>query len=629
MKAKKYKILSVIQRTLFCLAVLGLSTGNLSIAFAQTQIPPMLTLPTLPTLPNLPELPPLPTLPAIPELFASDTLIIKFTADTSVEVKSQVNRKLGGRFFKDLPEFGVQIIKVPKGQVEFFRDLYTRDRNIIYAEPDYIATTLEITTDPSLPSQWGMYKIKAVDSSGTSAFNITHSNSNVKIAILDTGIEETHPDLQGKIVGRANFSTSGTNSDLYGHGTHVAGIASASTNNALGMAGVGFDSSLMNVKVLGDDGSGYYSSIINGIKFASDNGADVINMSIGGPSGSFAMQDAINYAWNNGVVVVAAAGNDGRNSRTYPAYYSNVIAVAATDSQDSKASFSNYGSSWVDVTAPGVGIYSTYKNATYANLSGTSMATPFVAGLAGLIFGSSQCALNNNGCVRTKIESTADAITGTGSFWAKGRINALKALGGSAPLPVNYQVSVNITGQGSGIITSSPAGINCGIDCTESFSNGTQVVLTATPNANSIFTGWGGVCSGSQTTCTLTIDSIKSVSGNFDASIAPISSTVSVKDITMWSQSVSFFYRDIYTKIVVRDSLNNLVAGVTVTNSLQLPFGSPVISTATTNTDGSVTFRYRSLFGGTFTSTVTNLAKNGYIYDSLQNTKSNASLLAN
>src|SRR3989344_4555008 len=270
------------KKFLFSLALAGLALGPIAQVAAQSQFP---TMPTLPSLPSLPTLPDLPTMPIMPELFASDTLIVKYADDASTEIKAQTNSALGGKFFKDLPELDMQVIKVPKGRVDFFKELYSKNPNVLYAEPAYVATAYDVANGPGWPSQWGLYKIDAADASGASAWGISTGSASVKIAILDTGIEETHPDLAGKIAGRANFSTSGTNSDLYGHGTHVAGIAAAATNNGVGVAGVGYNTSLMNIKVLDDSGSGYYSSIINGIKYAADNGADVISMSLGGPSG--------------------------------------------------------------------------------------------------------------------------------------------------------------------------------------------------------------------------------------------------------------------------------------------------------------------------------------------------------
>jgi subtilisin family serine protease len=198
------------------------------------------------------------------------------------------------------------------------------------------------------------------------------------------------------------------------------------------------------VKVLGDNGNGSWSWISNGIVWAADNGAKVISMSLGGHSGSSTVQNAVNYAWSKGVVVVAAAGNDGNTTRNYPAYYTNAIAVAATNDNDAKASFSNYGS-WVDVAAPGVSILST-KPSGYGRLSGTSMATPHVAGVAGLVWSTGLCGTTDNACVRTQIEALADPISGIGSYWTYGRINAARSLFNDTTAPAQSFVPSSTLG---------------------------------------------------------------------------------------------------------------------------------------------------------------------------------------
>jgi hypothetical protein len=191
----------------------------------------------------------------------------------------------------------------------------------------------------------------------------------------------------------------------------------------------------MNVKVMGDNGSGSYSWVAKGIIWAADNGAEVINMSLGGSADSQTLRQAIDYAWGKGVVVVAAAGNNGNSAPFYPAYYTNCIAVAATDSNDNLASWSNYGS-WVDVAAPGVSIYSTLKDNSYGYKSGTSMASPHTAGLAALVF---SVATDSNGDgqlndeVRSQIEANCDDI-GLSAI-GSGRINAYQAVQVSSPPP--------------------------------------------------------------------------------------------------------------------------------------------------------------------------------------------------
>ncbi len=256
---------------------------------------------------------------------------------------------------------------------------------------------------PIFNVQWDMTKVQAPQ-----AWDITKGSQNVIIAILDTGIDVNHPDLAGKVVSSVNFTDSSTPyANGQSHATHVAGIAAAITNNGVGIAGLGRNSSLMNVKVLGDNGYGYYSWIAQGIIWAADHGADVINLSLGGSTASATLENAVNYAWSKGVVVVAAAGNNGSTTPFYPADYTNCISVAATDYNDALASWSNHGS-WVDVAAPGVSIYSCIPGSQYGYMSGTSMASPHVAGLCGLVF-SVASDTNGNGRINDEVKSAIEA----------------------------------------------------------------------------------------------------------------------------------------------------------------------------------------------------------------------------
>ena len=358
------------------------------------------------------------TFPTPPK--APERIIIKFRESASSFSRESLlkTHKISIKEKIKLPN--TFVFSVPAEKKDKLIKIFSQSKLIDYIEPDFKVQKVEIPNDPYYSNQWGLAKIQA-----SLAFDVTHGSSTTKIAIVDTGIDDTHPDLSGRIVGRANFTTD-ADFDGDGHGTHVAGIASSITNNGIGVAGTGYDSRLLSVKVLDNNGSGYYSWVANGIIWASDNGAKVINLSLGGTSSSFTLQNAVNYAWDKGTVVVAAAGNRNSTSRFYPAYYSNSIATAATDQNDKKASFSTYGS-WVDVAAPGVSIISTYKG-DYTYFSGTSMAAPYVSGLAGLIFGFHPDW--NNFQVRDKLQSSSDQIPGTGFYWTYGRINACKALDG-------------------------------------------------------------------------------------------------------------------------------------------------------------------------------------------------------
>jgi thermitase len=334
-----------------------------------------------------------------------------------------LHRRVGGRVVQTIPQIGVLVVLVHAGGVPGAVSVYASDPATEFAEPDSVAQAFVIPDDPYFGSQWGLYKVEA-----PAAWDSTTGSNTIRIAVLDTGISTSHPDLAGKVVSSRNFTDDPTADDNNGHGTHVAGIASAVTNNAVGIAGTDWNARLMNGKVLNQSGSGYYSWIASGITWAADNGAQVINLSLGGNSPSSTLQAAVDYAWSRGVLLACAAGNDGLTTPSYPAYYANCIAVGATTQSDSRASFSNYGT-WVDVGAPGVGILSTVPGG-YASWSGTPMATPHVAGLAGLL----RTRQATNTAVRACIENNTDPVSG--APFARGRINARRAVecaGGTPP----------------------------------------------------------------------------------------------------------------------------------------------------------------------------------------------------
>jgi len=352
----------------------------------------------------------------------------------------------------DIGSTGAQLIKVPAGNELQLIAALSQNPAVEYAEPDELVTA--DTDDQYFPRQYALQNTgqSFTNTAGTlsvaggtadadvdavEAWSVT-TGSGIKVAVLDSGVASDNPDINPKVVLRANFSSSSTNEDNYGHGTHVAGIVGAIANNTAGVAGVCPGCTILAGKVLNDSGIGSSSSLANGIDWAVSNGAKVINMSIG-VRASRALETAVNNAWSRGVVLVAAAGNGGNQTKIYPGAYPNVIAVAATDNTDAKASFSTYGASWVDIAAPGVNVYSTFPNhpfvlGTQNNRSfgydvgnGTSMSSPIVAATAALAWSSHPGATNTS--VRANVESTADAISGTGTYWAHGRVNACKAVG--------------------------------------------------------------------------------------------------------------------------------------------------------------------------------------------------------
>jgi serine protease len=272
------------------------------------------------------------------------------------------------------------------GAVKLIKDGQLAD-GAVSVEIDSPVYALGVPTgsDPYRSQQWDLGKMRVAEAWQKS------TGSGVVVAVIDTGVDSTHPDLAANTLRGydAVTNTAGPGTDGNGHGTHVAGTIAAVTSNNVGVSAVAPDVKILPVKVLSDNGSGYSSDTAEGIIWAADNGAKVINMSLGGPSKNAAVTNAIAYARSKGVTVVAAAGNERQSGSptSYPGADQGVIAVAATTSADSYASYSNSGS-YVDVAAPGSGIISTYPQKlgqAYASLNGTSMASPHVAAVAALL----------------------------------------------------------------------------------------------------------------------------------------------------------------------------------------------------------------------------------------------------
>ncbi len=373
-------------------------------------------------------------------------VLVKFKEGAPQRVIDAVIKDQNSTIKSKIADLNVLVLKVPQAAEERVAYALSHNPNVEYAELDYIAQALLNVDDPYFSDQWGLENTNDADIDASTAWNITKGNGTI-VAILDSGISKNHPDVSSQVTDRTNFSDSTSDDDIYGHGTHVGGIVAALTNNGVGVAGVCPDCKLMSVKVLNDSGSGAYSWIANGITYAANHGAKVINMSLGGSQRSTTLENAVNDAWNKGVVVVAAAGNSGNQSKTYPGAYTKAIAVAATDSQDKKAYFSEYGS-WVDVAAPGVSIYSSWNDSSslsdpqpmclsttecYKYASGTSMSTPMTSGVVALIWATSKYSTASE--VRNRLEATADKIPGTGTYWSAGRVNAFNAVDDSYVLP--------------------------------------------------------------------------------------------------------------------------------------------------------------------------------------------------
>jgi serine protease len=369
---------------------------------------------------------------------------------------------------------------------EMIREL-SQFAQIEYAERVPLMQKTVVPNDPLYGpgNQWNLFRIQA-----ETAWNYTLGSASIIIAVVDDAVDINHPDLQpirwvntGEIPGNGidddgngyvddrfgvNVATSnpslqgsplpGTPVSSFDHGTHVAGIACAASNNGVGIASIGHGVRLMSIRAASSTGS--LTATLQGVLYAIDNGAHVINMSYGSSSFSNTYQNAITYGYNQGVVMVAACGNDNTNQVFYPAGYNHVISVAATNGNDAKASFSNYdnGSNWVDLAAPGTSIYSalpTGSASLYGNKQGTSMASPLVAGLAGLMLSMNPGLTPDD--IEDCLKSTCDPATG--SFAAQlgsGRINAANAMGCVAASlnwapQADFAANITVIPQGSSV----------------------------------------------------------------------------------------------------------------------------------------------------------------------------------
>jgi type VII secretion-associated serine protease mycosin len=288
-----------------------------------------------------------------------------------------------------------------------------------------IAVVLAISVDdPFAVDQWGWSRVKA-----DQAYDTGYHGEGVIVALLDTGVDTEHPDLAANIIDGWNFVDDNNNiTDLDGHGTMVCGVVAAVANNGIGVAGVAPNVTIMPLKVLSESGGNLFDLSL-AITYAADHEAKVIGMSLGGNSSRIpmALESAINYAYQKGCVLVAAAGNDGTNELFYPAAYDNVIAVSAIDENDTKASFSNYGD-YIDFCAPGVDILTTWTNGTYAYGSGTSFAAPFVTGVVALMLSKypSLNPENVTATLRAQAEDLGDA--GWDQFYGWGLVDAYAAV---------------------------------------------------------------------------------------------------------------------------------------------------------------------------------------------------------
>ncbi|MEA2148760.1 MAG: hypothetical protein QOD69_590 [Solirubrobacteraceae bacterium] len=339
---------------------------------------------------------------------------------------------------------GAQVVRV-SGDPARVAERLNRSSTVAYAEPNYIYRATATPNDPLFGQLYGLSAISAPLGWDAARLGAFPASGGAEIGIVDTGIDAGHEDLAGKVVACAGVRSFGINllglvslfddptivpgrcADDNGHGTHVAGTAAALANNGRGIAGVSFDSPLAICKALDANGQGSLADIANCIAYLSAQGAKIISLSLSGPADARTLSNAVAAASNNGALLVAAAGNDGAAAPSYPAAYPQVVSVAAVDRNGAHAPFSTANAD-VEVSAPGVDILSTWLGGGYRTLSGTSMATPHVAGVAAII------AARNPGAGaaawRAKLTSAVDDLgpKGRDPQFGFGRVDLRKAV---------------------------------------------------------------------------------------------------------------------------------------------------------------------------------------------------------
>jgi subtilisin family serine protease len=348
--------------------------------------------------------------------------LVQFRSDVPDRTATRVVRASGATQVGDLSEVSTHVVKTTDSRV---LERLAADARVVSVQKDGTASVSVVPHDPHWEQGWGPRLVHAPE-----AWSMSTGRATTVIAIVDTGVDPRQPDLRGRVLRGWDFQNHDANAnDDNGHGTAVAGVAAAAANDRVGIAGMCWQCRILPVKVLNAAGSGAHSNIAAGIVWATKHGADVINMSLAGQYSADVIRSAVAYARNHGVVVVAAAGNEGSARPFYPAAYPGVISVGASTGTDSLYSWSNRGR-WVKLTAPGCA-YTGKPGPAWSWWCGTSFAAPVVAGIAALVKSL------NPGLSRSQIERILLASSVNVRGVADGRIDAMRALRRAASLTTN------------------------------------------------------------------------------------------------------------------------------------------------------------------------------------------------
>jgi thermitase len=367
----------------------------------------------------------------------TSTILVHFAKSSSAEERAALIAEIGGEPVTWMPQIGVAEVRLPAGTSSSVATAsaaalpVAANGLVTYAEVDGTVSATYSPDDPDFNDATMSYGLRQIDA--LDAWDVVTGSQQIVIAVIDSGINADHPEFVGRLVPGYDFMDKDAQpEDASGHGTHVAGIIAAALDNGQGVAGVCPNCRLMPIKVLDKYNMGSWSLLAQGILFAADHGARVINISVGAVIPSQTVESAISYAIESGAVIVAAAGNNDSNDPFYPAAYDGVVAVGATTRSGKLWAKSDYGS-YIDLVAPGDVIYSTFNNLHniyhgYTYMSGTSMAAPFVSGVAGLLL-SVAPKLSATDVTEALILGAEDlGRRGKDSQFGYGRVNAMKSL---------------------------------------------------------------------------------------------------------------------------------------------------------------------------------------------------------
>lgn len=553
-------------------------------------------------------------------------VVVQIRSDASprdLKALNAVFRWRGAKTARSIPKLGLTVKQFPVGVLseEALAAELVATGAVEFAEPDWLVAPTVVPNDTSYSSQWQHPKIGS-----PTAWNTTTGSSSVLVAVCDTGVSSNHPDLAANLLLPGyNAVDGGTNTEpVYNHGTGVAGCIGAVGNNSTGVAGVAWNVRILPVRITNSsDGRAYISDAADGIRWAADQGAKVVNLSYL-MAGSSTIDSAAQYLRGKGGLLFVAAGNDGQNPGW--ADYPSFVAVAATTSSDTKASFSNYGT-FIDIAAPGVSVYSTSGSTGYSGMSGTSFASPITAGVAALVY-----SVNTN-FTPTQVESflfstaTDLGTTGEDDNFGHGRVNAAAAVAAAANSTANLYPTAVV----SATPTSGTAPLAVSFSGTNSSDSDGSIISWAW-NFGDGATGSGSTASHTYTaagtyTATLTVTDNAGATDTDSATISVAANPTLKIHVKAIEMSIVEARGGLVAQAVVTivDQAGNPRAGATVTGDWTGPKSST--SYGTTGSDGKTTLislKAKDTF--TYTLTVRAVSSSGYTYDASSNVETSDSV---